>query len=238
MKDAYGILNQISADMVLDAATGKGDFINILKQNLKSFTQIIGVDASERAVDYAQKLFPENNVEIYRMDLEKLQFDDAHFDLVCLANALHHMEKLDLVLAELLRVLKSGGRFLIVEMYRDGEQSEAQKTHILLHHWLAAIDTSFGVYHSKTFTRHEIEAIVQKLKLKKMQWSDFYIPVDNPKDGRSCEGLKRNCLENIKRLESLEGTEKLIDEGKAIMERITNVGCASPSRMMCVGVKV
>jgi hypothetical protein len=36
----------------------------------------------------------------------------------------------------------------------------------------------------------------------------------------------------------LEGTEKLIDEGKAIMERIANVGCASPSRMMCVGVKV
>ena len=104
--------------------------------------------------------------------------------------------------------------------------------------WLAAIDTSFGVYHGKTFARHEIEAIVQKLKLKKLQWCDFYIPVDNPKEGRSCEGLKRNCLENIKRLETLEGTEKLIEEGKAILERIVNIGCASPSRMMYVGVKV
>ena len=42
VKDVIQILQQIDGGIVLDAATGRGDFINVLKQNLKSFQQIIG----------------------------------------------------------------------------------------------------------------------------------------------------------------------------------------------------
>lgn len=237
MKDAFGLLRQIEAATVLDVATGRGDFITTLKQNLKSYVQIIGVDNSEKSVDYAQKRFPENDVEIYQMDLEHLDLEDASFDLVTVSNSLHHIANLDKVFAELLRVLKPGGRLLINEMYRDGEQTEPQKTHISMHHWLAAIDRQFGIHHSETFSREEIQAMFAKLKLQHVQVIDFYIPVDNPKEARNCESLKRNCTESFKRLDSLDDAAALLDEGKKLTERINNIGCAGASSLLLTGLK-
>ncbi len=237
MKDAFGLLKQIEAPNVLDAATGRGDFITILKQNLKSYVQIIGIDVSEKSVDHAQKRFPENDVEIYRMDLEALEFEDASFDLVTLANSLHHLEHQERVFAELLRVLKPGGRLVLVEMYRDGEQTEPQITHILMHHWLAAIDRRFGINHQETFTREQILASFAKLKLNQVKQVDFYLPVDNPKEASNCAHLKHNCTETFKRLESLESAEDLLDEGKRLVERINSVGCAGASSLLLCGTK-
>lgn len=237
MKDAFGLLNAIEATNVLDAATGRGDFITILKQNLKSWVQIIGVDISEKSIDLAQKRFPENDVEIYRMDLEALDLEDASFDLVTLSNSLHHLEHPDRIFAELLRVLKPGGRLLVNEMYRDGEQSEAQKTHILMHHWHAAIDQRNGIHHRETLSREEIQAIFGKLKLRRVEVKDYYIPTDNPKDARQCDSLKHNCLQTLKRLENQEDAEDLINEGKKLLERIDKVGCASCSSLLLTGIK-
>ncbi len=237
MKDAFGLLRDIEAANVLDAATGRGDFITILKQHLGSYVQITGVDHSEKCVDHAQKRFLENDVEIYQMELEALEFEDASFDLVSLANSLHHLENIPAVFSELLRVLKPGGRLLILEMYRDGGQTEPQQTHIMMHHWLAAIDRRAGVHHLETFTREEIRAIYAKLKLKQTQVSDFYLPVDNPKDARLCEGLTKNCQATLKRLEGMDGAQELLDEGKRLLERIEGVGFASASSLMLTGIK-
>ncbi len=237
MKDPFGLLRQIEAADVLDAATGRGDFITILKQYLQSYVQIIGVDSSEKSVDYAQKRFVENDVEIYQMDLQALDFDDASFDLVTLANSLHHLEHLDKVFSELLRVLRPGGWLLVYEMYRDGNQTEPQKTHIMMHHWLASIDQRFGIHHRETFTREEIREVFGKLKLGQMKTTDFYLPVDNPKEAKNCENLKRNCSETFKRLEPLNDAQELLAEGKKLVERINNVGCAGASSLLLLGQK-
>lgn len=237
MKDPFGLLRQIEAAEVLDAATGRGDFITILKQYLKSYVQITGVDSSEKSVDYAQKRFPENDVEIYQMDLEALDFDAASFDLVTLANSLHHLEHLDKVFAELLRVLKPGGWLLVYEMYQDGDQTEPQQTHIFMHHWLASIDQRFGIYHRETFTREEILAMFGKLKLGQVKITDFYLPVDNPKEAKNCESLKRNCYETFKRLDTLDDAQELLTEGKKLVERINKVGCAGASSLLLLGQK-
>ncbi|MBW6514500.1 MAG: class I SAM-dependent methyltransferase [Candidatus Syntrophosphaera sp.] len=237
MENAFSILKQIKGENVLDAATGRGDFINVLRKNLGSYVQIIGVDSSEKSIEYAQKLFPDNDIEIYQMDLQDLQFEDGSFDLVSLANSLHHLDNQKVIFTELMRVLKPGGTFLLTEMYQDGEQSEAQQTHILMHHWLASIDRRFGLYHQETYTREEILKIVKKLKLSKLNIIDFYQPVDNPKEARNCEQLRRNIAETFKRLENFEDGAELTDAGKAIVERINNVGCASPSRLLITGVK-
>jgi ubiquinone/menaquinone biosynthesis C-methylase UbiE len=237
MKDAFSFLNQLEVSLVLDAATGRGEFIHVLQQYLGSYTQIIGIDSSERSVNYAQKLFPENDVEIYKMDLEDLQFENSYFDLVCISNSIHHLQHRDQVFAEMLRVLKPGGTFLLAEMYSDGEQSEAQQTHILMHHWIASIDRRFGVFHESTFTREELLRIVKKLKLKKLNVQDFYIPVDNPQDAKHCENLRRTCEEAFKRVESLEDRDVLLEEGQKLVDRINTIGCASASRLLITGLK-
>lgn len=237
MKDAFSCLNQLDVQYVLDAATGRGEFINTLKQNLRSYVQIIGVDSSEKTVNYTQKLFPENDVEIYRMDLTNLQFEDAYFDLVCISNSLHHMEHMDKVISELLRVLAPGGMLLITEMYQDGAQTDAQQTHTMMHHWIAGVDRKCGVYHRDTFTRDEIKAIVTGLHLDDVCIEDFYFPVDNPKETKNCENLKRNCLDTFKRLESIPDSQDLAEKGQQLLSRIADIGCASASRLLITGRK-
>jgi ubiquinone/menaquinone biosynthesis C-methylase UbiE len=237
VKDVFQILNQIDGGVVLDAATGRGEFINILKQYLKSYTQIIGVDYSEKSAAYAQKLFPENNVEIYRMNLENLPYEDGHFDTVCTSNSLHHFENLDNVLAEMLRVLKPGGTFILTEMYAGGNQSQPQLTHVLMHHWVAKVDSLSGVYHDSTYSKEDLISIVKKLKLQKIHIEDFYPEVDDPKDPKATIVLIKNCQDTIKRLQALGDYPDLIQEGEALIERINEIGFASASRILITAHK-
>lgn len=237
MKDVFQNLNRIDGGVVLDAATGRGEFIHLLKQYLRSYTQIIGVDYSEKSVDYAQKLFPENNVEIYRMNLEKLPFEDGHFDTVCTSNSLHHFENLDIVLTEMLRVLKPEGTFILTEMYADGKQSQPQLTHVKMHHWVAKVDSLSGIYHDSTFTKEALIQIAKGLKLKQMKIEEFYPEVDDPKDYKTSAGLIKNCQDTIRRLEQLGDYPELILEGKELIARINKIGFASASRILIIGHK-
>jgi ubiquinone/menaquinone biosynthesis C-methylase UbiE len=99
----------IDGGIVLDAATGRGEFINTIKSSFRTYEQVIGVDSSEKCVSYAEKLFPENNIEIYRMDLSSLAFDDEHFDTITIANSIHHLADPIAIFGELKRVLKKKG---------------------------------------------------------------------------------------------------------------------------------
>ena len=237
MKDVFRKLSTIDAGKVLDAATGKGEFIQVIQSSFKSYIQIIGIDSSEKAVKHAQKIFPGNDVEIYRMDLSSIHFSDGHFDTVCISNSLHHLENYEQVMSELLRVLKPGGLFLITEMYRDGSQTEAQQTHIHMHHWISRIDRLMGIFHNETFTRDELIALAKKLPLVNIEIEDYYYPVDNPKEVKNCENLLNNCKDTIKRLESGDNTEELIQEGNAMIARISRIGCASASRLLVTAYK-
>ena len=75
-------------------------------------------------------------IDFVKMDAQEMTFADASFDTVCIANSLHHVADLRRVLAEMARVLRPKGRFIVAEMYCDG-QTDPQMTHVLLHHWWA-----------------------------------------------------------------------------------------------------
>ena len=56
---------------------------------------------------------------------ERIPFADGHFDIVCSFNSLDHVDRLDDSLAEIHRVLKSGGLFLlIVEANHEATETE------------------------------------------------------------------------------------------------------------------
>src|SRR3989304_4786817 len=159
------ILGHISGGKVLDVATGTGGFIHFLIDGLKDFDEITGVDASDRGGTAFAKAFKDKpNIRFGQMDAEHLDFPEAGFDTVCISNSLHHLSNLPRVLAEMKRVLKPGGHFLVSEMYRDG-QTEEQLTHVLLHHWWAAVDTAQGVTHDETYTREQLVSITTTLNL-------------------------------------------------------------------------
>ncbi|HPV14545.1 MAG TPA: class I SAM-dependent methyltransferase [Candidatus Cloacimonadota bacterium] len=237
MSDVFDILSTIKAPQVLDAATGKGEFINILRQRLGYFVRIVGVDSDAKTVEEVQNLFPGDEVEIYQMNLERLSFKDNAFDLVSISNALHHLANLDLVLDEMMRALKPGGHFLISEMYQDGSQSEAQRNHIMLHHWVAKMEQRFGIDHFETYDRQQIIDKIRALALTDLQVMDYFIPVENPKDAKNCENLKRKFEGFLKCIDSLEDSQALMVEGERIQQRIQEHGCAPASRVLILGTK-
>jgi len=237
MRDVFSKFSHIDAGMVLDAATGRGDFINVIKQSFKSYNQIIGVDFSDAAIKQAQNTFPENDIEVYKMNLEDLSFTDGYFDTVCISNSLHHLEHPDKVFAELMRVLKKKGLLLIIEMYKDGKQNQAQQTHIQMHHWFARIDMLNGVYHTDTFTKSKIIELVETLPLTGVAYEDYYIPVDNPTDPKIIEPMIKNVKDWIKKCESIPQAEFICCEGQQIIERIKSVGYVSASRLLVTGHK-
>ena len=149
---------------MLDVCTGEGDFISILMQTLNGYERFIGIDMSQKDLEVARKNFDGHPVQFMEMDAGNLAFDDNTFDTVCIANSLHHLSDPDVVLGEMKRVLKHGGHFIVQEMYQDGDQSEAQITDTLEHHWGAKIDRQLGEIHYETLTQKEINLIYRNGK--------------------------------------------------------------------------
>jgi ubiquinone/menaquinone biosynthesis C-methylase UbiE len=237
MKDVFKKLEHLAAGKVLDAATGKGEFIKVIQQHFQSYQQIIGIDQSEVSVKQAQKLFPDNDIEIYKMNLESLTFADGYFDTVCISNSLHHLHHADKVFAELLRVLKPGGLLVIVEMYQDGTQTEAQHTHIMMHHWISSIDRLHGNYHRETFTREQIRQFALSLPLTEVEIAEFSAPVDNPQDPKEIEPLVHNVQEWMKRCEALPEAENICPLGHQIIDRMRTLGCMTASKLLITARK-
>lgn len=237
MKDVFQKLSNLEAGLVLDAATGRGEFIRVLKHTLGSFDRIIGIDVNDAAVNQAQSLFPENNIEIFRMNLDELNFADAYFDTVCISNSLHHLEHPEHVFTELLRVLKPGGNMIILEMYQDGIQSPPQLTHIQMHHWISKIDTLNGVFHRSTFCKAELVALVQNLPLENLEIVDSFAPSEDPLDPAELAPLIKKVQDWIKRCKSVSIAEEICSEGHQIIERMKTFGCLSASKLFFTATK-
>ena len=74
----------------------------------------MGVDIVPELLAEARKRAPAN-VELVEGDAVALPFERASFDVVTTARTLHHVERPELVVAEVVRVLRPGGVLLVVD---------------------------------------------------------------------------------------------------------------------------
>jgi demethylmenaquinone methyltransferase/2-methoxy-6-polyprenyl-1,4-benzoquinol methylase len=117
-KKAINELKKDQPKLILDVATGTGDFafeaLSILKPE-----KIIGVDISQGMLDIAdQKIIKrgqQNKYEVKLGDSEKLPFSADEFDAVTVAYGVRNFENLEAGLADMFRVLKPGGKAVILE---------------------------------------------------------------------------------------------------------------------------
>ncbi len=117
-RKAIGELSGTKPKMVLDVATGTGDFafeaIDILKPD-----KIIGVDISEGMLEMAKKKIQKRGLaQQYTVqigDSEKLPFEANTFDAVTVAFGVRNFENLEQGLSNMLKVLKPGGKIVILE---------------------------------------------------------------------------------------------------------------------------
>ena len=117
-KKAIEELKSLKPRIILDVATGTGDFafeaITILQPE-----KVIGVDISEGMLEIAKKKIHERRLEhvfsVQTGDSEGLQFDDNHFDAITVAFGVRNYENLEKGLADMFRVLKPGGKMVVLE---------------------------------------------------------------------------------------------------------------------------
>ena len=99
---------------VADLGCGTGAMTAILAPHVK---QVIGVDASEEMLDAAKaRLAAAKNIEFRKGSLEALPVFPDSVDAATLMLVLHHLPSPAQALAEAARILKPGGRVLIVDM--------------------------------------------------------------------------------------------------------------------------
>jgi ubiquinone/menaquinone biosynthesis C-methylase UbiE len=228
------LIGHIVGGRVLDVATGGGGFIQFLVEGLKDYTEIVGIDSSERAAVAFEKAFAEKPaIHFQQMDAGKMDFPAETFDTVCMASSLHHLDDPQRVLGEMQRVLKPGGHWILVEMFCDG-QSETQLTHVLLHHWWAAVDSVCGIVHHETYPREEIVNLLSSLELKAMVWHDLS---DTSEDPLAPEVLAELGSIIDRYIQRADGYPDLQARGEILRKRVHEVGFHGATALMAVGVK-
>ena len=96
--------------------------------------RVVAVDASAAMLQAARRrLQGIGNVDLRRGELEALPIDDARLDAVTVALVLHHLPEPARAVAEAARVLKPGGRVIVVDMLpHDRETYRQQMGHVWL----------------------------------------------------------------------------------------------------------
>jgi ubiquinone/menaquinone biosynthesis C-methylase UbiE len=124
------ILGHLHGGLVLDVATGNGNFIHFLLDGLQDFTEIIGIDTNDRfAALFARDFIDKSNIRFEKMDAFTPGFPAAFFDTISISNSPHHFNDPYTVLDKIIYILRPGGHLVIAEMYRDG-QVDTQLTHV------------------------------------------------------------------------------------------------------------
>ena len=116
-KKAIKILKEHQPKVIMDMATGTGDFaIEALKLNPD---RVVGVDLSNGMLEVGRKKMKKKKVdhivEMIQGDSENLTFDDNTFDAYTVGFGVRNFQNLNKGLSEMLRVLKKGGIGVILE---------------------------------------------------------------------------------------------------------------------------
>ncbi|HCN79524.1 MAG TPA: transcriptional regulator [Verrucomicrobiales bacterium] len=113
---AEAMLKILNYDTVADLGAGEGTLSQLIAQRAK---KVIAVDNSEKMVKFGQNLAKENglpNLEYRLGDIESPPIDDSSVDLAILSQALHHAEHPSKALSEAHRILKPGGRLIVLDL--------------------------------------------------------------------------------------------------------------------------
>ncbi|GGE99280.1 bifunctional demethylmenaquinone methyltransferase/2-methoxy-6-polyprenyl-1,4-benzoquinol methylase UbiE [Flavobacterium limi] len=116
-KKVLKIVSDSKPKTILDIATGTGDLAILMAQS--NAEKIIGLDISAGMLEVGRKKVEEkklsDRIELTLGDSEKMPFEDNYFDAITVGFGVRNFENLEKGFAEILRVLKPNGVFVILE---------------------------------------------------------------------------------------------------------------------------
>lgn len=120
-KKALSTLKKDSPKIMLDVATGTAD-VAMMAIKILNPSKIIGIDISEGMLSYGRKKIEEAGlsevIELQTGDSEAINFPDNTFDAVTVSFGVRNFQHLEKGLYEIKRVLRPGGKLVVLEFSR------------------------------------------------------------------------------------------------------------------------
>jgi demethylmenaquinone methyltransferase/2-methoxy-6-polyprenyl-1,4-benzoquinol methylase len=111
------VANLKEGDQVLDIAGGTGDLAMAFAKKVGATGRVVHTDINEAMLCTGRDRLVDQGLALPTLvcDAEKLPFPDGHFNVVSVAFGLRNMTHKDVALKEMCRVLKPGGKLLVLE---------------------------------------------------------------------------------------------------------------------------
>jgi ubiquinone/menaquinone biosynthesis C-methylase UbiE/DNA-binding MarR family transcriptional regulator len=161
---AETLLTLLPPMVIADLGAGEGTFSQLLARRSK---KVIAVDNSEKMVEYGRELARKHgvkNLEYRKGDLEGVPIRDATVDLAFFSQALHHAQHPERAVAEAWRILKPGGRIVVLDLLRHNYE-EARELYADL--WLG-------------FTEVEVTRFLRQAGFKNIETTVVHSEEDSP----------------------------------------------------------
>jgi len=176
-------------ERALDSGTGTGALAFALAPHVR---EVVGVDLVPELLEQGRKRaerFP--NVTFLEGDATKLPLEYGSFDLAGTLRTLHHMERPELAMAELVRVTRPGGRVLVVDQIAPVDPAAAAE----LNRFERARDPS----HTRTLADVDLRGLFEAngLVLLRAEYEREPRELDAYLDLAGCEGEARERAETL-----------------------------------------
>ncbi len=191
------------AGIWLDVATGRGDFLKFALNSFRSYQSIAAIDNDPDTLAQAIKQLKDSPVILLMGSALQMPFNNGYFDTITMSNALHHIENLQQLFAETVRVCRQGGSVIVNEMLNDSN-SPIEETYMMYHRLVSDIDHQYGRYHRDTYTLKEMMSLLNN---GNFQLVDYFIHAEVSGDNMNKDEIDSISDRLRKKVSMLKGTD-------------------------------
>ena len=150
---AEALIKSMNYRHVADLGAGEGTLSQLLAQRAE---KVIAIDLSPKMVEYSQNLAISNgihNLEFRIGDIESPPIEENSIDLAILSQALHHAENPQQAIDAAFRILRPGGRLIILDLL---QHSFSEARELYADRWLGFSESHLSsMLHKSGFSRVE-----------------------------------------------------------------------------------
>lgn len=143
-RKAVRALGELDGKRALDLCSGTGDMVvEMSRRSRGRMKEIVALDFSEKMLELARpkiaKLADSAMITLQKADVTNLPLPDNSFDLATVAFGIRNVSDIPAALSEVMRVLKVGGRFVILEFSMPRSTTALRIYRVYLRHILPRI---------------------------------------------------------------------------------------------------